>query len=63
MRKYYITMLLWKYYVTMNTFQRKFLKLQCKESTSKKKELIRLHSDSDSAALLNFLPKILDEHL
>ena len=30
----------------MNMFQRKSLKLQCKKTTNKKEELIRLRSDS-----------------
>ena len=40
------TMQILLYYGNMNMFQRKSLKLYCKKSTSKKEEIIRLHSAS-----------------
>ena len=47
MRKYVnMTLILCYYENNMNTFQRKSLKLQCKKTTTKKEEMIRLHSDS-----------------
>ena len=47
MRKYVnMTLILCYYENNMNMFQRKSLKLQCKKTTTKKEEMIRLHSDS-----------------
>ena len=43
---HFIMQILCYYGNTMNMFQRKFLKLQCKKTASKEEEIIRLHSDS-----------------
>ena len=49
---YHDTMQILCYYGNIiNIFQRKYLKLQCKKTTYKKKDMIRLHTDS----LRNFL--------